>query len=206
MARYNSQLATILSILLAFIFCSSVVNASDSSQGVWTNQRAANYNPQNTAANFAGVYSQGGCVPAPVCPAGSTPSIVTAPLGAAGVTSASGCSSTYGNSCTTVVTTALYSYRTFAVGNNSFQPTQSPNTCGSPYASSTTGCPSNSSTDPSTTLYWRVCLIVTGPNGIIPYTSSTQAQLVGSILAITRCMPTGGDIPSGSAITGTNLN
>lgn len=62
------------------------------------------------------------------------------------------------------------------------------------------------STEPTATKYWRVCLVVYTERGYInPSNNSAnfnynQGRMLGTILAITRCVPSSGEFPSGSPI------
>jgi prepilin-type N-terminal cleavage/methylation domain-containing protein len=155
-----------------------------------------------SAINYAGLYSDGACVPAPVCPSGMVAQIFTSPAAVAGVTSVSGCSGSTGN-CSVVQTSPIYSFNTYAVGasgaNTPVAATPGPVDClsGGAVACVFTG---QAAADPSSTTYWRVCLQVSNQNGTITNTnkSSDQGVNMGEIMAFTRCSTPGE--PSGTPV------
>ncbi|MDR3490510.1 MAG: type II secretion system protein [Gammaproteobacteria bacterium] len=172
--------------------------------------------------NYAGVYSSGGCVPAPVCPGNMKPSIIVAPVGVSGVYDTPSCSSASDpTSCSNVNITPLSSFTAFARGGQGangapvpdntnlldcaiYNPT--PQGCNNPWGNGT-AYTALSATDDSATKYWRVCLAVITEKGRIVPSAANQGRLMGSVMAITRCVPNN-EAPVGSAINvwGVNSN
>lgn len=171
------------------------------------------------SVNYAGIYHSSACVPAPTCPTGMTAAIYVVPAEVRGVNDApTTCSGSQqaGYTCTGVTAYPVNSFSAFARGSVSSMstPTTAANVsdCSltNPQAFSCTGgSPTTAynnyvaSTDPSNQLYWRVCLVITTEKGqVYPSGSETypyaHGQMMGSVLAITRCIPSGGDVPSGS--------
>lgn len=142
--------------------------------------------------NFAGLYHNGACVPAPVCPnaynaasnpTGMKPSIMAIPVSVSG--NYFGGSDVY----------PLSSFTAYAVGDTTNQPTLQPGLC-TPATNTPAPCDKTFSGDGqlSSGTYWRVCLDVVTEKGRIP--SSTWQLSSGTIMAITRCVPN--NEPSGS--------
>jgi type II secretory pathway pseudopilin PulG len=135
------------------------------------------------SVNFAGLYHNGGCVPAPVCPSSSMkPAIMVVPVSVSGTY--------FGN--TEVY--PLSSFTAYAVGSPTNvgttikgDPVATPGACTSAAPSSTVACSITGSTGPG--IYWRVCLDVVTENGRI--SGSNWKASSGTIMAITRCVPTG---------------
>lgn len=164
--------------------------------------------------NFAGIYNNGACVPAPVCPGGMKPQIFVTPTQVNGNWNINNSSALY----------PIESFAAFARGKNyagdpglnnevfdcevvTNPPTPTgggaPRICNSfsgMYGEPTvpaTGKPA----DPANTLYWRVCLAIVTEAGRITFpNSSTQQGLfpegvqqglnMGTIMVLTRCVPT----------------
>jgi prepilin-type N-terminal cleavage/methylation domain-containing protein len=174
------------------------------------------------AVNFGALYYSGACVPAPTCPTGMTATIMVIPVSATGmVPNSITCTSpTDPTSCSSVGTNPITSftayYRGTSISNDapvSGSP-PSPADCeimpaGGSATSTGVACQFGSNTYSSTDKYWRVCIAVATASGLsYPSSSDTYAynegKLTGSILAITRCMPAGGDLPAGSSGSGVN--
>jgi prepilin-type N-terminal cleavage/methylation domain-containing protein len=165
------------------------------------------------SVNFAGVYYSGSCVPAPNCPPGMSPSIIVAPSSVTGVSDTTTCSG-MPPVCTPSVF-PLSSFTAFARGNDNTGAPADPNNqppldcavsvtptqeqCWATAGGATT-FPANAGVK-----YWRVCLTVSTQNGLVYPASSTyptydqQGKILGTIIAITRCVPNKGlESPSGS--------
>ncbi|MEO8400600.1 MAG: type II secretion system protein [Gammaproteobacteria bacterium] len=183
------------------------------------------------SVNFAGVYSNGACVPAPNCPPNMKPAIMVTPTAVAGVTNnTSGdlvCTDpTDPATCTTIKTYPLNSFSAFArgvdiatgvpatsTGGSGAPISASPLDCAVLNTSTAVACDFGSNTIASAealgTSYWRVCLVVFTENGEAypvgptpPSNAVAQGKLIGSIMAITRCVPNmGSESPGGSPIT-----
>jgi hypothetical protein len=193
-------------ILLASCLFSSSAIASDST-AVPKGTIAPHYVPVNwnTAVQFAGVFSTGGCIPAPTCPAGYTAMVTVSSQSAQAVSSVSNCHSSYGNSCDTVATQPMYSFRTYATGDDNGNAVANPPGCNNPYYSGGGNAASCGGTsDPSGTAYWRACIVVTDQAGKITPQYGQQAQLMGEIVAYTRCELNSGDTPAGSTLDDTS--
>ncbi len=151
--------------------------------------------------NFAGLYHNGACVPAPVCPnpydpadnpTGMKPTIMVVPVSVSG--------NYYGGN----EVYPLSSFTAYAVGNVSGNgdPASQPGKCTA--SASSDFCDSTSGGDKGLTsgTYWRVCLeVVTERGKIYQQTSGATPWSVwdsnsGTIMAITRCVPN--NEPSGS--------
>ena len=155
------------------------------------------------SVNFGSLYHSGSCVPAPVCPQNMTPSILVTPVQAYGVYDApQNCANP--NDPTTCDPQNLYpvtGYTAFAIAASAV-----PNNCD--------GGPGNPclAAPPATWLpaapagsngYYRVCLVVQTQKGqVVPTGANSIAWGVsmGSVMAITRCVPAGGD-PASSGFT-----
>jgi prepilin-type N-terminal cleavage/methylation domain-containing protein len=154
------------------------------------------------SVNFGNFYHQGGCVPAPTCPANMTPDIMVLPASLYGVNDAPGKTDYY----------PLYGFTAYAVGTAAgisgqstaaatpaspdqvadcnpsvTTPTQCNSTCPASSPGSRSTCtPISNSTG---TLYWRVCLIVRTEKGVVSQTADSTWGQYASLLAITRCVP-----------------
>jgi prepilin-type N-terminal cleavage/methylation domain-containing protein len=160
------------------------------------------------AVNYGAVYYSGSCVPQPNCPSGMTASLMVMPVAVTGIQgSPGGCTSSQDpNSCSSMSVSPLTSFRAFYTGSGSSG--ASPPDCeitGNPNA---VACvfPGGATETNQAANYWRVCLEVVTSTGLAyPSASDTYAynegKLMGNILAVTRCMPSGGDTPSGSDAT-----
>lgn len=143
--------------------------------------------------NFAGVYHNGACVPAPTCPLTMTPSIFVAPV------------SVSGNDGSTGSQTAVFpvsSFTAFVVPQGSITPPgpgAPVNPANMPVCTSvlSSGSPtiqpcsagSAGAIDPNG-LYWRVCLDVVTENTRISYANNPNWNAnSGSVMAVTRCVP-----------------
>lgn len=142
------------------------------------------------SVNFAGLYRNGACVPAPVCPNpysaanpnGMKPAIMVVPVSVSG--------NYYGG--TNVY--PLSSFTAYAVGNlNSLNdPTTTPAKCTPTPPTQTAICDKANAGDAllTTGTFWRVCLNVVTEKGTISSTPPSVWQYTsGTIMAITRCVP-----------------
>lgn len=149
--------------------------------------------------NFAGLYHNGACVPAPVCPNpynsatnpnGMKPAIMVVPVSVSG--------NYYGGT----EVHPLSSFTAYAMGKgddpDKGSPVANPILC---TLSSPGTCPSGTSVPlPSGGTYWRVCLDVVTEKGRINNTPPSVWELTsGTIMAITRCVPN--NEPSGSGFS-----
>lgn len=167
------------------------------------------------SVNFAGIYASGACVPAPVCPTGMNPSILVVPVqvNGANVVYDSQCGSTTDpRFCSNVPLYPVSSFVAYARGGD---------TTGAPTASDpldcertinpamTYPCQFGSNPNPPGTKNWRVCLSVVTQAGVAYPNNNAgqgtaanqfaQGRLIGSVLAITRCVPNQGkETPAGS--------
>jgi prepilin-type N-terminal cleavage/methylation domain-containing protein len=153
------------------------------------------------AVNFAGMYKSGGCVPAPKCPMNMKPAIFVIPTSVTG----------YNDPMTIDPWTGtpnaanmypITSFTAFARGDGNGDPT-----AGAPQDCATKTSPNWISCDVAEagTQYWRVCLAIITEKGVVyPSASESLPTLhganMGSILAITRCVPNAGvETPHGSS-------
>ncbi|HSW93089.1 MAG TPA: type II secretion system protein [Gammaproteobacteria bacterium] len=174
------------------------------------------------SVNFASVYYSGSCVPAPTCPPNMKPEIMVMPAAVSGVNNPPTCTQVprciarrSDGSCiyqnVTVCNGEAYSVKSFtafAVGgddNGNPAPPDKPYGCrlaGFAQACETKDASGNVTPIASDgTLYWRVCLSVFTERGEVKPadTAVDQGKMMGSLVAITRCVPNGGDEqPSGS--------
>lgn len=171
------------------------------------------------SVNFGSVYYSGSCVPAPNCPPNMKPNILVFPAGVTGVNVAastcSGYNPPYNPGRCTFKLNPLTSFTAFARGDSNGAPVDPngtgsgpPLSCGALPASAQaciedqTSTPTPITTDG--TRYWRVCLsVVTDQGTLSPRTSvasEVQAGMgMGSVVAITRCVPNNGtERPTGS--------
>jgi len=163
------------------------------------------------SVNFASVYYSGSCVPAPNCPPNMKPNILVMPAAVSGVNDGPSCTSQGNVRVCTGKVNPVSSFTAFALGGVGGNPVD-PNNKG-PYGCLTnqipTPCVKNTSGGIITsdgTLYWRVCLKVSTDQGLInPRGTGTSQSIqdhgktMGSLVAITRCVPNQGDEnPSGS--------
>jgi hypothetical protein len=175
------------------------------------------------SVNFAAVYYSGSCVPAPNCPPNMKPNIMVMPSAISGVNDVPSCvnkpvcvsrkpdgTCVYKNVrvCTGKVN-PVNSFTAYAVGGEAGSPVD-PNR--GPYDCSSQLLPkscvkdiSGGSIPSDGTLYWRVCLAVSTDQGMVNPGTTTgqlaqdQGKTMGSLVAITRCVPNLGDEnPSGS--------
>ncbi|EKD53792.1 MAG: hypothetical protein ACD_60C00153G0012 [uncultured bacterium] len=176
------------------------------------------------SVNFAGIYYNGSCVPAPVCPPGMRPAIFVTPTSVSGIITGdppAECNPSGtgpgGNpaDCSGIRTYPISSFVAFARGvNDAGDPAPStgagatiqsaPRSCATvqPVALDDCNAPPWSSlpaTEPAGTRYWRVCLVVMTEAGrAYPAVDNySQGKLIGSIMAMTRCVPNN-ETPSGA--------
>ena len=134
-----------------------------------------------TAINFAGVYHNGACVPAPACPQELTdkngnqvkmkPTIYTVPEAALGLSKQDN----------------VYPLNSFMAYASSIAPMAqgSVKKCGG----SSTGASACSlaPNQPANTKYWRVCLQLTTEDGSVEPSTNDWGKKTGAIVAFTRC-------------------
>ncbi|HSW70179.1 MAG TPA: type II secretion system protein [Gammaproteobacteria bacterium] len=159
------------------------------------------------SVNFAGVYYSGSCVPAPNCPPNMKPDIMVMPASVSGIYDPPSCTGSDPSTCTATAY-PLSSFTAFARGDSSGNPTSTaaPFDCTYTQTASTEACLLTGSSfimPTDGTRYWRVCLAVITEKGIaFPSSAAVENQhgkLMGSVVAITRCVPNnGGEVPSGS--------
>lgn len=138
------------------------------------------------SVNFAGIYHNGGCVPAPSCPNGFHSDIMLAVTEVRGLNSPG--TSTY--------PIQAFVARAYGGANDSTGKPALPNNVADCYDPSTaTAC---SSTGPSATpmtgaaagqLYWRVCLLISTSAGQVNSSGYSSWAQYSQIMAITRCTP-----------------
>lgn len=157
-----------------------------------------------SAVNFAGLYHNGACVPAPECPVdnkGNTmkAQIIVVPVSVSGINDAptsifGTCGPNNLSSCQ-VTTYPLSSFTAYATGGlDTMPPACASGTVGAaPAACATTA---GGGPLPQTKL-WRVCLAVKTERGKVNPSTSEWGQLVGTIMVMTRCAIT--NEPSGSS-------
>lgn len=172
------------------------------------------------SVNFASVYYSGSCVPAPVCPANMKPAILVMPVAVSGVNEPPNCTQRQqcigrrsDGSCIMGNVTVcdgkanpINNFTGFAVGGGEtgrepMDPNTGPFGCKSDVATPCIKSLPNTPFESDGTLYWRVCLSVFTDKGEVDplNTDINQGKMKGSLVAITRCVPNGGDEqPSGS--------
>lgn len=135
------------------------------------------------SVNFAGIYHNGACVPAPICPTTMKPSIVVSPVSVSG---------TYTGTTEVFPLSSFTAYARGKGGNGTDQsaPALRPIACTAD-STSTTGvdCESIPATPFTSGTYWRVCLDVVTERGRIGDPGSEWKSSSGIIMAITRCVP-----------------
>ena len=168
--------------------------------------------------NFAGIYYHGACVPAPNCPPNMRPAIYVAPVSVSGQLSSTppGNCTTDPATCQNIQAFPISSFNAYARGWTLANPSPIPSS-GSGWTMSAwpLSCAlSNPQSqqclwpasplppaDPAGTSYWRVCLAVVTQNGLASAANAAQGKLIGSIIAMTRCVPNqGNEVPVGSSI------
>lgn len=169
------------------------------------------------SVNFASVYYSGSCVPAPNCPPNMSPDILVFPASVSGInkdlTTCQGTS--YDPSTCTFALNPLSSFTAYAVGGTGSKAGKPvppfvsgdgpPVDCGGTRIRSCIKSYPDTLIDDNGGLYWRVCLSVTTDQGLVKpgYETEGNAQRLGkgmgSIVAITRCVPNlGNEQPSGA--------
>jgi type II secretory pathway pseudopilin PulG len=148
------------------------------------------------SVNFGALYRNGACVPAPSCPGTMISQILVVPSAVSGIYNNPG-----GGTPTAI---PVSSFTAYALGNSSNNPvlitkggSGAINSCCTATAScgsqaTSYGCYLNSGDTTNTVptgYYWRVCLAVVTESGAVTPTNSTWGTDVGSVLAITRCVP-----------------
>jgi len=174
-----------------------------------------------SAVNFAGLYHNGACVPAPTCPVdknGKTmrAAIYVVPASVSGINDLPTNCTNLGKGAIPINCKAnvypLSSFTAYAKGDANQNPASAnpgPLDCSEKQTSRPFECNSPAfsdlpATDPSNTKYWRVCLSIDTEKGHAYPTNNLgnqqQGLLMGTVLAITRCVPNNGnEAPSGSA-------
>lgn len=151
------------------------------------------------SVNFAQVYNSGACVPQPVCPINSSPSLFVVPVQVNGVYNAPSTPSTL---------SPLTGYTAFARGPGtlgtltSCDGTLTNQPCAE---TTTTNMPQTDNPGGPTNYYYRVCLAIETDQGTVSPTNNTWGVAAGTILVITRCQPNG-TFPSGGEQIGTQFN
>ena len=148
--------------------------------------------------NFAGLYHNGACVAAPVCPLNMVPSIVVTPVSISGMNDP-------GN--TTVYPIA--SFTAYAVGESTSSglPVLKPLDCNLTVPT-VKSCTLTDTPPPATQAssgkYWRVCLNIVTQKGVVNKESNDNwAEDAGIVLALTRCMPA--SEPTTPAVSGSDF-
>jgi type II secretory pathway pseudopilin PulG len=126
------------------------------------------------SVNFGSVYHSGSCVPVPTCLPGMSAQIFVAPTGVSGVTDAPPSTNIYPMSSYSAFSTA--SATSTAVSNCS--------------GAGTSPCTTDNVTPVTAGNYWRVCLSVMTSNGQVSPNTVAWGLTEGTVLAITRCVPT----------------
>lgn len=129
--------------------------------------------------NFAGIYHNGACVPAPACPNTTMlPTIMAVPVSVSGINDSSAPTTIY----------PLSSFTAYVIGTSASDdtPTGKPGDCvnGTP-----TDCyfEQGGTKLSSSGKYWRVCMRIITEKGTITYDNNNKDA--GIILALTRCVP-----------------
>lgn len=153
------------------------------------------------SVNFAGLYHNGACVPAPVCPTNYAPEVFVVPVEVNGYWSGPDPSST---NCTATNTSGCkmtyYPLNGYTAYPTSGSPTDlstgtTPLDCGNAVAtSSPCYTDSTNTTTLSSGLYWRVCISVTTSSGDVAPNDANGfqnpwGQLTGTVMVMTRCSP-----------------
>jgi prepilin-type N-terminal cleavage/methylation domain-containing protein len=178
--------------MLAGILPSGTVQADGLTVSAQVSVPGQNLNNARSV-NFAGIYHNGACVPAPICPGTMSPDILVVPVSMYGVNGV--------NSASPSPPTTYYPIEGFTAYAVGVAGTSPPSSLPGAYIniapcnSSTSGtaavpCSGGATAMNQTANYWRVCLSVTTSQGNIPYsaTDSTWGQYV-TVMAITRCIP-----------------
>jgi general secretion pathway protein G len=142
-----------------------------------------------TAVNYAGLYHNGACVPAPQCPVDMngktmTPQIFVVPVQVNGVNDKDQIENVY----------PISSFAAFAKG-----PASTPPGCSNTGINAGIGvnCDFTGGTPlPSGGQYWRVCISAATEKGTVRPTTPDWGKAEGIVMAITRCAVT--DEPTGS--------
>lgn len=131
------------------------------------------------SVNFANLYKSGQCVPVPYCPPGMTSQIYAVPAGVSGIADGG---STPNSSAPSVYPVSSYTAYAMPFSAN-------PANCIGTSAGANANCASSNVTGGNNNNYWRVCLAVMTERGAVQQNDSTDAQNIGTILVITRCLP-----------------
>ncbi len=176
------MIATVLAGRLPFGVATTPASPAASSVASSINIPGANLN-NSGAINFAGIYHNGACVPAPSCPASSggssfTPQIMVSPASVSGMSDPN--------------STNLYPLESFSAYATAMADTGTvvgPNACGNS-ASNPTPDPAPCLADSGGTTvpdgnYWRVCLNVSTAKGDASWDSTTGSN--ATVMVLTRC-------------------
>lgn len=158
----------------------SPCSASDTTCYVVASVNVPGQNLNNASAvNYAGLYHNGGCIPAPKCPVDPTtfttmtPQVMVVPVQVSG-TNDGGLPASNPN------VYPISSFTAYAVGTvGTGMPLANPGNCVSG------GAPNQAC--PAGQLYWRACMQVVTEKGIISSTTSPDWGRNQSVMAITRC-------------------
>jgi prepilin-type N-terminal cleavage/methylation domain-containing protein len=147
------------------------------------------------AFNFGSVYHSGACVPVPTCPANMTPDIMVVPSQAYGIMDAPTCGSPNAiSSCNAVNTYPISGFTARAILGSPGTTVLPGCTTGAMETCFATQGPWGGTPLPSSGSgrYWRVCLSVLTDRGYVTPSGSNAVawgQGMGSVLALTRCVP-----------------
>lgn len=156
---------------------------------------------QARAVQFAGVYNNGGCVPVPTCPDKLKPQIYAVPAEVYGVFNKPNCTGPNRYDCRNVSVTPITQLAAYAKGPVELSGGGQLQNC---YNTNTSACKKDRSGNMiHSGEYWRVCLSVTSLNGRVNPDAEAWGKLVGSIVAMTRCVATN---DSGAVVEPTGSN
>lgn len=159
-----------------------------------------------TAVNFAGLYHSGACVPQPTCPTDAngntmTPQIMVVPVSVNGYNDAPGgapCNASDLSGCS-INAYPLSGFTAYATAATAVTAGSGPSSCDGTVPSAI--CAQDYTNAPITSgNYYRVCLAVTTEKGQVVPASNPWGQLVGVVMAITRCAPTNENPGSGFTV------
>ena len=159
----------------------SACTSSDQSCTISSSVNVPGQNLNNARSiNFAGIYHNGACVPAPACPnATMLPTIMAVPVSVSGINDSSSPTTIY----------PLSSFTAYVIGTSASDdtPTSSPGDCVNGVSTSCYFDKDNGVKLSSSGKYWRVCIRIITEKGIITYDDNNKDA--GIILALTRCVP-----------------
>lgn len=146
-----------------------------------------------TAINFAGIYTNGGCIPVPQCPVDSNgktmiPEVMVAPVSVSGIVSYNNLNGV-GSGSKVIYNQAITSFTAYATSDNSSGkvPTSTaPYDCGT--SSPGDDCASNETGKTPAQAYWRACVQITTEKGdISQWSDDTEWGKKVTLMAVTRC-------------------